>query len=145
MSPKKSAGRKAALTRKRRAAAKKAVAKRKHRAAGIKAAAKHKHRATGNKAAKTRVRKAAARKATETRARKKPPAAVRELGKVEITEAPAPTVPHVPSAIDRTEEPPTVTSETSVSGEETSDPSPDPTASLKVSMEALRNARWGKP
>jgi hypothetical protein len=58
VSPKrKSAGKKAAAT-KRRAAARKAVATRKHRAAG-------------RKAAKTRVRQGAARKAAATRSRKK--------------------------------------------------------------------------
>jgi hypothetical protein len=68
MSPKpKSAGQKAAQTRKRRAAAKKAATTRKRRAAG-------------QKAARTRSRKAAAKKAAATRKQKvqappaKPPA-----------------------------------------------------------------------
>ncbi len=86
MSPKaKSAGRKAAQTRKRRAAGKKAAAKRKHRAAGIKAAAKRKHRAAGIKAAAKRKHRAAGTKAKATLEAKKqqvaapaaaPPAAV---------------------------------------------------------------------
>jgi hypothetical protein len=46
--PKKSAGKKAAETRKRRAAGKKAAAQRKHHVAGVKAAAKRKHGAAGN-------------------------------------------------------------------------------------------------
>jgi hypothetical protein len=72
----KTAGRKAAATRKRnaakrQAAAKKAASTRKWRAAGKKAAATRRRRAAGQKAARTRVRRRAARKLTVTRARKK--------------------------------------------------------------------------
>src|SRR6266478_3646073 len=65
MSPmRKTAGRKAAATRKRnaakrQAAAKKAASTRKRRPAGKKATATRKHLAAGQKAAKTRIRRAA--------------------------------------------------------------------------------------
>jgi hypothetical protein len=123
MSPKaKSAGKKATETQKRRAAGKKAAAKRKHRAAG-------------KKGAKTRVQRAVATRTAETRAKKKP-----------VQSAPAPAAPAVPSAIDKTEEPPLPIAmpETSVTIAESSEPSADPTASLKAEIEALRNARWGR-
>ena len=75
MSPKrKSAGKKAASTRRRRAAGKKAAATRKHRAAGRKAAA-------------TRTRRAAPRKAAATRSRKKEAALTQP---VQVGEPPAP-------------------------------------------------------
>jgi len=75
MSPKrKSAGKKAASTRRRRAAGKKAAATRKHRAAGRKAAA-------------TRTRRAAPRKAAATRSRKKEAALTQP---VQVQEPPAP-------------------------------------------------------
>ena len=74
MSPKrKSAGKKAAAT-KRGAAARKAVATRKHRAAG-------------RKAAKTRVRQGAARKAAATGSRKKEAALIQP---VQVQGPPAP-------------------------------------------------------
>src|ERR1700730_5266285 len=64
MSPmRKTAGQKAAATRKRNSAKRQAAAK--------KAASTRKWRAAGKKAAKTRTRRAAARKAATTRARKK--------------------------------------------------------------------------
>ncbi len=119
MSQKKSARKKAAETRKRKAAGQKAATTRKHRAAGIKAAEKRKHRAAGKKAATTRIEK-------------KQPA---------VASAPSPVLPHIPPAIDRTdEELPAPTPETAVTAEETSE---NPTASLRASIEALRNARWG--
>ena len=84
MSPKrKSAGKKAASTRKRRAAAKKAVATRKHRAAG-------------RKAARTRTRRAAASKAAATRARKKEEAVLAQPVQVEEPPAPEPEVQATP-------------------------------------------------
>jgi hypothetical protein len=67
----------------------------KAKSAGKKAAATRKHRAAGKKAAKTRVRKAAAKKAAATRAHKKQAAAAqpavvtRTVGKMEIREVPA--------------------------------------------------------
>jgi hypothetical protein len=105
MSPKaKSAGKKAAETRKRGAAGKKTAAKRKHRAAGIKAASRRKHRAAGKKAKATLEAKRQAAAAP----------------------TPAPTVVHVPPAIDRTEESQTATPETFANLAETSDPSATP-------------------
>ena len=81
MSPKrKTAGQKAAETRKRRAAGKKAAATRKHRAAGRKAAA-------------TRKRRAAAKKVVATRVRWKQEAV-----------APPSTMPQAATAVDKTEE-----------------------------------------
>jgi hypothetical protein len=93
MSPmRKTAGQKAAATRKRnaakrRTAAEKATLTRRHRAAGKKAAATRKHRAAGHKAARTRARRAAARKAATTRARKKGEVV---LTPVQVQEPPAP-------------------------------------------------------
>ena len=80
----KTAGQKAAATRKRnaarrQAAAKKAASTRKSRAAGKKAAVTRKHRAAGRKAAATRTRRASARKAAATRSRKKEAAPVQPL------------------------------------------------------------------
>ncbi len=83
------------MSPKAKSAGKKAAATRKHRAAGRKAAATRKHRAAGKKAAKTRVRKAAAKKAAATRAHKKqvaaaqPAVVTRTVGKMEIREVPA--------------------------------------------------------
>lgn len=57
MASAKTAGRKAAETRRRRSAAKKTTATRRHRAAGLKAAATRKRRAAGKKAAAKRARK----------------------------------------------------------------------------------------
>ena len=57
MAKAKTAGQKAAETRKRRSAAKKATATRGHRAAGLKAAATRRRRAAGQKTAATRPRK----------------------------------------------------------------------------------------
>ena len=57
MASAKTAGKKAAETRRRRSAAKKATATRRHRGAGLKAAATRKRRAAGKKAAATRARK----------------------------------------------------------------------------------------
>jgi hypothetical protein len=94
MSPtRKTAGQKAAATRKRnsvkrQAAAKKAAATRKRRAAGNKVAATRKHRAAGRKAAATRTRRASARKAAATRARKKEEVTPTQPAQVE--EPPAP-------------------------------------------------------
>ena len=83
MTPKrKTAGRKAALTRKRRDAARKAVATRKHRAAG-------------QKAARTRMRRAAARKAASTRAQRKHGALTSQ---VELATQPLGTVANEPKA-----------------------------------------------
>jgi hypothetical protein len=94
MSPnRKTAGQKAAATRKRnaakhRAATEKAALTRRHRASGKKAAVTRKHRAAGRKAAATRTRRAAAKKAAATRARKKEEAAPTQP--VEVQEPPAP-------------------------------------------------------
>jgi hypothetical protein len=66
----KAAGRKAALTRKRRAAGRKAAATRKRRAVGREAATMRTWQAAGKKAATTRKRKAAAKKAATTRRRR---------------------------------------------------------------------------
>jgi hypothetical protein len=102
MSPsRKTAGRKAAATRKRnaakrQAAAKKAASTRKSRAAGKKAAATRKHRAAGRKAAKTRVRRAAARKAAATRTRKKEEAALTQAVQIQEPPAPEPQVQATP-------------------------------------------------
>jgi hypothetical protein len=101
------------MSPKAKSAGKKAAATRKHRAAGRKAAATHKHRAAGKKAAKTRVRKAAAKKAAAIRARKKraaaaPPAVTRTIGKAEIREVPATAPapgPQAPSAQAETTRP----------------------------------------
>ena len=80
MSPmRKTAGKKAAATRKRNAARRQAAAK--------KAASTRKSRAAGKKAAKTRTRPAAARKAAATRARKKEEAAPTQP--VQVGEPPA--------------------------------------------------------
>jgi hypothetical protein len=81
------------MSPKRKTAGKKAAATRKRQAAGKKAAATRKHRAAGKKAAATRKRRAAAKKAVATRVRKKQEAV-----------APPATTPRVPSAVDRTEE-----------------------------------------
>jgi uncharacterized protein YuzE len=59
------------LSPKRKTAGKKAAATRKHRAAGKRAAATRKRRTAGKKAAKTRVRKTAAKNAAATRARRR--------------------------------------------------------------------------
>ncbi len=81
MSPvRKTAGRKAATTRKRNAAKRQAAAK--------KAASTSKRRAAGKKAAKTSTRRAAARKAAATRARKKEEVAPTQP--VQVQEPPAP-------------------------------------------------------
>ena len=75
MSPvRKTAGQKAAATRKRNAAVKKAAATRKHRAAG-------------RKAARTRTRRATATKPVATRARKKEEAVL--IQPVQVQEPPA--------------------------------------------------------
>jgi hypothetical protein len=98
MSPiRKTAGQKAAATRKRnaakhRAAAEKVALTRRHRAAGKKAAATRKHRAAGRKAAKTRTRRASARKAATTRARKKEEVALTQPVQVQEPPAPEPQV-----------------------------------------------------
>ena len=117
------------MSPKRQTPGKKAVQTRKRKAAATKAAATHKHRAAGMKAA-------AARKTADARARKKPsqpvhvPPTLREI--------------QTPPAAQETEEPaPTPPPEKSVPKAETSEPS-NPNASLRASMEALRNARWGK-
>jgi hypothetical protein len=81
------------MSPKRKTAGKKAAATRKLRAAGKKAAATRKHHAAGKKAAKTRVGKAAAKKAASTRARKKQ----------EVVAPPLP-MPQAPNAIDTSEE-----------------------------------------
>ena len=78
---------------KRKTAGQKAAATRKRQAAGKKAAATRKHRAAGKKAAATRKRRVAAKKAVATRVRKKQEAV-----------APPATVLRAPSAIDTTEE-----------------------------------------
>jgi hypothetical protein len=80
MSPmRKTAGQKAATTRKRNAAKRQAAAK--------KAASTRKGRAAGKKAAKTRTRRATTRKAAATRARKKEVALTQP---VQVQEPPAP-------------------------------------------------------
>ena len=82
------------MSAKSKSAGKKAAATRKRRAAGKKAAATRKHRAAGKKAAKTtRVRRAAAKGAASTRARKKQ----------EVVAPPVP-MPQAPNAIDTIEE-----------------------------------------
>jgi len=81
------------MSPKRKTAGQKAAATRKRQAAGKKAAATRKHRAAGNKAAATRKRRAAVKKAAASRARKK-------QGVI----APPATVPQAPSAVDKTEE-----------------------------------------
>jgi hypothetical protein len=102
MSPiRKTAGQKAAATRKRkaakhRAAAGKAALTRTRRAAGKKAAATRKHRAAGRKAAKTRTRRASARKAAATRARKKEEVAPTQPVQVQEPAAPEPRVQATP-------------------------------------------------
>jgi len=102
MSPmRKTAGRKAAATRKRNAAkgqatAKKAALTRRRRAAGKKAAATRKQRAAGLKAARTRTRRATARKAAATRARKKEEAALTQPVQVQEPPAPEPQVQATP-------------------------------------------------
>jgi hypothetical protein len=113
MSPmRKTAGQKAAATRKRntakhRAAAEKAALTRRRRAADKKAAVTNKHRAAGRKAAATRTRRAVTRKAAATRARKKEEAAPTQPVQVEEPPAPAPPVqatpkPPFPSKLRRT-------------------------------------------
>jgi hypothetical protein len=80
MSPmRKTAGQKAAATRKRNAAKRQGAAK--------KAASARKGRAAGKKAAKTRTRRASARKAATTRAHKKEAALTQP---VQVQEPPAP-------------------------------------------------------
>jgi hypothetical protein len=80
MSPmRKTAGQKAAATRKRNSAKRQAAAK--------KAASTRKWRAAGKKAAKTRTRRASARKAAATRVRKKEAALTQP---VQVQEPPAP-------------------------------------------------------
>jgi hypothetical protein len=102
MSPmSKTAGKKAAATRKRnaakrQAAGKKAASTRKGRAAGKKAAATRKHRAAGRKAAATRARRASARKAAATRARKKEVVAPTQPVQVQEPAAPEPRVQAIP-------------------------------------------------
>jgi hypothetical protein len=102
MSPiRKTAGQKAAATRKRntakhRAAAEKSALTRRRRAAGRKAAATRKHRAAGRKAAKTRTRRASARKAAATRARKKEEVAPTQPVQVQEPPAPEPQVQATP-------------------------------------------------
>jgi endonuclease III len=102
MSPmRKTAGQKAAATRKRnaakrQAAAKKAASTRKWGSAGKKAAATRKLRAAGQKAAKTRTRRAAARKAAATRASKKEQAAFTQPAQVQEPPAPEPQVQTAP-------------------------------------------------
>jgi hypothetical protein len=88
MSPmRKTAGRKAAATRKRNAARRQAAAKR--------AASTRKARTAGKKAAKTRVRLGAARKAAATRARKKE-AVLTQPVQVQAPPAPEPEVRATP-------------------------------------------------
>jgi hypothetical protein len=102
MSPmRKTAGRKAAATRKRNAAKRQAAAKktastRKLRAAGKKAAATRKRRAAGRKAAATRTRRATAKKVTATRARKKEEVAPTQPVQVQEPAAPEPRVQATP-------------------------------------------------
>jgi hypothetical protein len=102
MSPmRKTAGQKAAATRKdnsakRQAAAGKAALTRRRRAAGKKAAATRKQRAAGLKAARTRTRRATARKAAATRARKKEEAALTQPVQVQEPPAPEPQVQATP-------------------------------------------------
>ncbi len=127
MSPKKSPGKKAA--KKSGAAAKKAAAKSKHHAASVKAVAKRKHQAAGKKAAKIRMLKVGAKKAAVARKAKKQQAAA--PAPVEISAPPeSPTIP-------ATETPVTVAKIEEVSALSS-------TASLRASMEALRQARWAK-
>ena len=101
MSPKrKTAGQKAAQTRKRsdakrRAVGEKAALTRKRRAAAKKAVATHKHRAAGVKTAKTSGRRAAARKTAATRAQKKQPALTPPI---ELSARPTETVTAAPKA-----------------------------------------------
>jgi len=102
MSPmRKTAGRKAAATRKRnaakrQAAAKKATLTRKRRAAGKKAAATRRHRAAGQKAARTRVRRGATRNTAATRTRKKEEVAPTQPVQVQEPPAPEPQVQATP-------------------------------------------------
>jgi hypothetical protein len=102
MSPmRKTAGQKAAATRKDnaakcQAAAGKAALTRRRRAAGKKAAATRKQRAAGLKAARTRTRRATARKAAATRARKKEEAALTQPVQVQEPPAPEPQVQATP-------------------------------------------------
>jgi hypothetical protein len=102
MSPiRKTAGQKAAATRKRkaakhRAAAEKTALTRRRRAAGKKAAVTRKHRAAGRKAAATRTRRASARKAAATRTRKKEEAAPTQPVQVQEPPAPEPQVHATP-------------------------------------------------
>jgi hypothetical protein len=87
MSPmRKTAGRKAAATRKHNAAKRKAAAK--------KAASTRKSRAAGKKVAKTSVRQGAARKAAATRRKKE--AALTEPVQVQESPAPEPQVQATP-------------------------------------------------
>jgi len=75
------------MSPKRKSAGKKAASTRRRRAAGKKAAATRKHRAAGRKAATTRTRRAAPRKAAATRSRKKEAALTQP---VQVQEPPAP-------------------------------------------------------
>jgi hypothetical protein len=81
------------MSPKRKTAGKKAAETRKRQAAGKKAAATRKHRAAGKKASATRKRRAGAKKAVATRVRKKQEAA-----------APPATMFRAPRAVDTTEE-----------------------------------------
>src|SRR6266852_436884 len=102
MSPmRKTAGKKAAATRKHNAAkrqvtAKKAASTRKLRAAGKKATATRTHRAAGRKAARTRTLRATAKKAAATRARKKEEVAPTQPVQVQEPPAPEPQVQATP-------------------------------------------------
>ena len=80
----------------RKTAGQKAAATRKRNAAGKKAAATRKHRAAGRKAAKTRTRRASARKAATTRARKKEEVALTQPVQVQEPPAPEPQVQATP-------------------------------------------------
>jgi hypothetical protein len=89
MSPmRKTAGQKAAATRKRNSAKRQAAAK--------KAALTRKRHAPGKKAARTRTRQATARKAAATRARKKEEAALTQPVQVQEPPAPEPEVQATP-------------------------------------------------
>ena len=89
MSPiRKTAGQKAAATRKRNTA--------KRRTAGEKAALSRKRRTAGKKAAVTRKHRAAGRKAAATRTRKKEEAALTQPVQVQEPPAPEPQVQTTP-------------------------------------------------
>ena len=80
----------------RKTAGQKAAATRKHNAAGKKAAATRKHRAVGRKAVRTRTRRATATKAAATRVRKKEEAALSQPVQVQEPPVPEPQVQATP-------------------------------------------------